>query len=116
MNKNLKNFIFTIILAFVLSLYLPWWSIMIAAFLSGLLIPLKKAAVFFVPFIAVALLWLVQSYLLSRANDFVLAKKIATLLMLEGNLTLLLIITGVVGGFAAGVSGLFSKQLSTITK
>jgi len=116
MNKNIKNFIFTIILAYVLSLYLPWWSVMIATLISGFLIPLKKVAVFFVPFMAVALLWIVQSYILSSANDFTLAKKIATLLMLKGNSTLLLLVTGIVGGLAAGISGIFSKQCITFFK
>jgi hypothetical protein len=116
MNKNTKNFVFTIILAYVLSLYLPWWSVMLAALISGFLIPLKKGAVFFIPFIAIALLWIVQSYMLSSANDFILAKKIATLLMLDGNSTLLLLVAGVVGGLAAGVSGILGKQISTLSK
>jgi hypothetical protein len=116
MNKNTKNFVFTLILSYVLALYLPWYSVMIAALVSGFLIPLKKVAVFFIPFIAVALLWILQSYLLSSANDFVLAKKIATLLMLNGNSTLLLIVAGVIGGIAAGVSGILGKQISTISK
>lgn len=116
MNKNIKNFIFTIILAYVLSLYLPWWSAMIAAFISGFLVPLKKGAVFFIPFIAVALLWIVQSYMHSSGNDFILAKKVATLLMLHGNSTLLLLLAGVVGGIAGGISGVFGKQCSTLFK
>jgi hypothetical protein len=116
MNKNTKNFVFTIILAYVLSLYLPWWSVMLAALISGFLIPLKKGAVFFIPFMAVALLWIIQSYLLSNSNDFVLAKKIAKLLMLDGNSTLLLLVAGVVGGLAAGVSGILGKQISTLSK
>lgn len=116
MNKNAKNFVVTIILAYVLSLYLPWWSVMIAAFISGCLIPLKKAAVFFIPFIAVALLWIIQSYMLSNANDFILAKKIATLLKLNGNTILLLLVTGVVGGLAAGVSGILGRQSSALFK
>ena len=114
MNKNTKNFIFTIILAYVLSLYLPWWSIMIAALISGFLIPLKRGAVFFIPFVAIALMWIVQSYLLSSANEFILAKKIATLLKLNGNSTLLLLATGLVGGLAAGISGIFGKQCSIL--
>ena len=116
MTKNIKNLIFTIILAYVLSLYLPWWSVMLAALISGHLIPLKKGSVFFIPFIAVAGLWIVQSYIIGQANDFVLAKKIATLLMLQGNLTLLLLVTGVIGGLAAGVSGILGKQISTFFK
>jgi hypothetical protein len=116
MTKNIKNLIFTIILAYVLSLYLPWWSVMLAAVISGYLIPLKKGSVFFIPFIAIALLWMIQSYIIGQANDFVLAKKIATLLSLQGNATLLLLVTGIIGGLAAGISGILGKQISTIFK
>jgi hypothetical protein len=116
MTKNIKNLIFTIILAYVLSLYLPWWSVMLAAVISGYLIPLKKGSVFFIPFIAIALLWMVQSYLIGQANDFVLAKKIATLLSLQGNERLLLLVTGIIGGLAAGISGILGKQISTFFK
>lgn len=114
MNNNIKHIILTIILAYVLSLYLPWWSVMLAAAISGFLIPLKKSAVFFIPFIAIALLWTIQSYILSNNNDFILAEKIATLLKLNGNTMLLLIITGVVGGLAAGISGVFANQLRSL--
>jgi hypothetical protein len=116
MTNNTKNFVLTIVLAYVLSIFLPWWSVMLAAIISGCFIPLKKSAVFFIPFLAVALLWIVQSYFLSSSNDFLLAKKIATLLMLNGNSTLLLLVTGVIGGLAAGVSGIFGRQCRTILK
>jgi len=116
MNKNIKNLVLTIILAYVLSFYLPWWSVMIAAIISGFVIPLKKGAVFFIPFIAIALLWIIQSYILSSTNDFILAEKIATLLKLNGNSILLLLVTGIVGGLAAGISGIFGKQCSTLFK
>lgn len=114
MSKNTKHFILIIILAYILSLYLPWWSIMLAALITGFIIPLKKSAVFFVPFIAIALLWIIQSYMLSSANDFILAEKIATLLKLKGNSMLLLVVTGIVGGLAAGFSGIFGKQCNSI--
>ena len=114
MSKNIKNLVFTIILTYVLSLYLPWWSVMIAGIISGFIIPLKKGAVFFIPFIAIVLLWIIQSYILSNANDFILADKIAVLLKLNGNTSLLLLITGVIGGLAAGISGVFGKQSSLI--
>lgn len=114
MRKNIVNFIVTIIFAFILSQFLPWWSVMLASFLTSLLISLKRSAVFFVPFLAIALLWIIQAYLLSSANDFILAKKIAVLLPLSGNAFLLIIVTGLIGGIAAGVSGIFGKQCSTM--
>lgn len=114
MNKNSINFIVTLVLALVLSQFLPWWSIMIAAFISAILVSLKKAAVFFVPFLAVAVLWIAHSFWLGNANDFILAKKIAVLLPLGGNAYILLLVTGIVGGLAAGIAAIFGKQVSLL--
>ncbi|EDP70267.1 hypothetical protein FBALC1_05908 [Flavobacteriales bacterium ALC-1] len=116
MTKNIINFIATIILAYILSLFMPWWSVMTAAFATALFFPLKKIAVFFVPFLGILLLWFVLSYIHSSGNDFTLAKRIAVLLPLGGNPYTLMLITGVVGGLAAGIAAVFGKQLSLTLK
>lgn len=116
MIKNTINFIATVILAYLLALVLPWYSVMIASALTALLIPLKKAAVFLVPFLAILLFWAAYSFVLSSANDFTLAKRIAVLLPLGGNPYLLILVTGIIGGIAAGVSAIFGKQLSAVFK
>ncbi len=110
MKKNLINFSLTILIAIILSQFFPWWSIMISALLTSIFLSLKKSAVFFVPFLAIAVLWMVHAFYISNGNDFVLAKKIAILLPLNGNVTLLILITGIIGGIAAGVSAIFGKQ------
>lgn len=114
MNKNSINFIATLVIAIVLSQFLPWWSIMIASFITGLLISLKKTAVFFVPFLAVALFWMVYSFVLSSSNDFIMAKKISVLLPLQGNPYLLILVTGLIGGIAAGISGILGNQFKEV--
>jgi len=116
MKKNSINFIITIVIAIILSQFLPWWSVMLASFISALILPLKKLAVFFIPFLAITLFWIVYSWSLSSANDFILAKKIAVLLPLGGNQFLLILITGLIGGIATGISAIFGKQLSLILK
>jgi len=116
MSKNSINFIVTIILAYLLSLVLPWYSVMVAAALTAWIIPLKKAAVFFVPFLAILLFWTVYSFVLSNANDFTLAKRIAVLLPLGGNPYLLILVTGLIGGIAAAVAAIFGKQVSVVLK
>lgn len=116
MKKNSTHFIITIILAIVLSLFLPWWSIMIAAFTSGLFFSLKHFYVFLIPFLAIALFWVAYSFWLGNTNDFILAKKIAVLLPLKGSPYLLILITGIIGGLAAGVSGVFGKQCAILLK
>lgn len=112
--KNLYNFVLTLVLSLALSLFLPWWSIMLGAFLAGAIVSLKKAAVFVVPFLAISVLWIINAWILANANDFILSKKIAILLPLDGNTTLLLLITGIVGGIAAGIAGVFGNQFKQI--
>ena len=116
MKKQLLNFVITSIIAIVLSQFLPWWYVMIAGFISSLLISLEKAAVFYIPFLAIFCFWTVYAFILSSSNDFILAKKIAVLLPLGGNPYLLIIVTGLIGGLAAGIAAIFGKQLSTLIR
>lgn len=113
---NLINFLVTVILALILSQFLPWWSVMVAGFVSALFFSLKKAAVFIVPFLAIFLFWVVYAFMMSSRNDFTLAKKIAVLLPLGGNPYILILVTGVVGGLAAGVAAFLGKQCSVLVK
>jgi len=114
MNNKTTNFVITLLFSIGLSFLLPWWGIMVAAILTGFLIPLKKLPVFGIPFLAVFLFWFVYSFWLSKGNDFILAKKIAILLPLNGNQYLLILVTALVGGFAAGISGIFGRQLKQL--
>ena len=84
---------------------------MTAALATALFIPLKKGAVFFVPFLAILLLWFAYSFVLSNGNDFTLAKRISVLLSLGGNPYVLMLVTGIFGGLAAGIAAVFGKQL-----
>lgn len=110
MTKKSINFIATIVVALILSQFLSWWSVLIAAFITAILFRLKKSSVFFIPFSAIATLWIIQAYWLSSTNDFILANKIAILLPLQGNVYLLLLITGIIGGISAGIAAVFGKQ------
>lgn len=116
MNKNILNLISTFVLAFVFSFFMPWWSVMVAAFFTALIFPLKGASVFFMPFLAIFSLWLVYTFMLSSNNDFTLAKKIAVLLPLGGNAYTLILVTSIIGGFAAGVAGIFGRQTRALQK
>lgn len=116
MNRLILNFIVTILIALLLSLFLPWWSVMVAAFVTALFFTLNRSAVFFVPFLAIFIFWAVYAFWLGNVNDFILSKKIAILLPLGGNAWFLILVTGVIGGLAAGVAALFGKQCSLFVK
>lgn len=112
--KTLLNLILTAAFAWAITLFTPWWGIMVAALIVALLLPLKGVRSFLIPFMAIFLLWAFQAYTLSSANDFVMAGKIATLLPLEGNTSLLIVLTAFIGGLAAGSSGLLGKQIRSM--
>lgn len=114
MKKSFLNFVLTLVLAFVLSSFLPWWSGMLAALIISAIVRLRKAAVFIVPFSSVAFLWVLKAYLISSANEFILAERITVLLQIDGNLFLLFLVTGLIGGISAGVAGALGNQISKL--
>ena len=114
MKRNLIHLILVIITALILDQFFPWWSVMVAGFLLSLIQPLKKGSVFFMPFLAIILLWIAQALVISSKNDFTLAKKIAILFPLGGNPYLLILVTGIIGGLAAGVAGVLGNQFRTV--
>ncbi|MGC1632143.1 MAG: hypothetical protein WA749_08530, partial [Gelidibacter sp.] len=62
MKKNLINFVMTLIIAIILSQFLPWWHVMVAGFVSALFFSLNRTAVFLIPFLAVFLFWIVYAF------------------------------------------------------
>ena len=89
---------------------------MLAGGITGFVFPLQNKGVFFAPFFAIFLYWSVYCFVMSSANDFILAKKIAQLLQIGSRPILLILLTGILGGMAAGISGVLGKQLIAIVK
>lgn len=114
--KKLLYLISTAALAWALTLIIPWWGIMIAALVTSFFIAPKNSSAFWIPFVAIGLLWGLQAFIMSEPNDFIMAERIARLFPLEGNVTLLILVTSVIGGVAAGFSGLLGSALAGNTK
>ena len=55
--KFLAALILTALLSFIAGLYLPWWGIVIAAFVVGLLVIQKAGLSFLAGFFGILLLW-----------------------------------------------------------
>lgn len=115
MNKSIINLIVTIILAYTFAaLSMDWWSAMLAASLAGLILPLNGFKVFLMPFLGIFLFWSIYAYLLSSGNDFRLSGQIGELLGVGSRPYLVVLITGLIGGTAAGIAGVFGKQLANL--
>ena len=109
--KFFISLILTALLSFAVCLFLPWWSIAIAAFVVAVLIPQKPFKSFLTGFISLFLLWGGLSFWISNNNDHMLAKKIFVLLLKMDNPYLLIIATALIGALVAGFAALAGSYL-----
>jgi len=87
-------------------LFLPWWSIAIAAFVVAALIPQKPFKSFLTAFIALFLLWGGLSFWMSNNNDDVLAHKVSQLILKMDSPVMLVLATALIGALVAGFAAL----------
>ena len=109
--KFFISFILTALLAFAFCLFLPWWSITIAAFVIAALIPQKPAKAFFTAFIALFFLWGGLSFWMSNNNHHVLAHKVSQLILKMDNPMLLVLATALIGALVSGFAALAGSYL-----
>ena len=112
--KFIVALILTALLSFAASLFLPWWSIAIAAFIAAVFVHQRAFKAFVAAFLALFLLWGLHAFYMDQANDHLLAAKIANVLPLGGNYVLLIIITAFIGGLVAGMAALTGSYLRRV--
>ncbi len=109
--KFTTSLILTALLSFAACLYLPWWSIAIAAFVVAALIPQKPGKAFLAAFIALFLLWGGFSFWISYNNEHILAHKVSVLILKLDNPYLLIAATALIGAWVAGFAALSGSYL-----
>lgn len=117
--KFLFAIILTALLSFAGALFFPWWIIAIAAFLTAIVIHQNAVASFLAAFLALFILWAVQSYLIDVQNEHLLATKIAAILPLGGSYFAVILVTALIGGLVAGLSAMtasFVRKTPQITQ
>ncbi len=95
--------LFILIFAFILNLFLPWWSIAIPGVVFGYLFKEKAVASFLWGFLALFLLWGGQALYIHVANDGIMSGRIAEMLGV-GSPLIVVLITAVLGGFVSGLA------------
>jgi len=110
--KLITSISLTILLAFAVGLFeFPWWSFAITTLAVFTAIPQHPGKSFLAGFISIFCLWVVLAIKIDLANEHILSAKIAAILPLNGNYTLLILLTGIVGGLVAGFSALSGSLL-----
>jgi hypothetical protein len=105
------SLILTALLSFATCLFLPWWSIAIAAFIVALAIPNKPRVSFLSGFLALFLLWALLAVYISTNNNDLLAHKVSLLILKMDSPAILILITGLIGGLVAGFAALTASYI-----
>lgn len=100
------------ILSFVSGQYFPWWAIAVVAFGVAVFIRQKPLPSFISGFLGVFLLWVILSVLINSANAGILAGRMGELLGTGNNPSVLMLVTGLVGGLVAGFASLSASFIS----
>lgn len=104
--KFLISILLTALLAYALGLYLPWWSIAIAAFTIAVLIRQKPMWAFVSGFTALFLLWGLMSWIMSSNNDHILAQRMSMVVLKTASPVLLILLTALIGSLIGGLGAL----------
>ena len=91
--------------AFVLNIFLPWWSIVLPGLIFGYFFKEKPVPSFLWGFLGVFLLWGGQALYTHIFNDGVLSTRIADMLGV-GSPFIVVFITGIIGGLVSGLATL----------
>ncbi|HYF30095.1 MAG TPA: hypothetical protein VD993_03150 [Chitinophagaceae bacterium] len=114
--KFLVSIFLIALLSFALGLYMPWWSLALAAFVVAALIHQRAGKSFLTGFLALFLLWGILAFIIDQQNQQVLSKKVAQLLSLGEGSIVIILITGLVGGLVAGFAAMSGSYLRTVTR
>ncbi|MBP6025236.1 hypothetical protein [Ferruginibacter sp.] len=109
--KFFVSLLLTALLSFAACLYLPWWSIAVAAFIVAALIPQSAVKSFLTGFTALFLLWGALSFWISNNNEHLLAHKVSMVLLKMDNSWVLIFATAIIGALVAGFGALSGSFL-----
>ncbi|HUH32300.1 MAG TPA: hypothetical protein VLZ28_00020 [Daejeonella sp.] len=102
-------FLLILIISLILQFFLPWWIIALVAFGMSFWKAQTAGRAFGSGFAAIFLLWVIMGLIYSIPNENLLANRIAEMLTLPASSfgwIVILLVSGIVGGLAAGLSAL----------
>ncbi|MGZ5252766.1 MAG: hypothetical protein ACXWV4_00080 [Flavitalea sp.] len=113
----MKFFLSTILIALVslvLGMFLPWWTVAIAAFGIVYLYRLRPGLAFLSGFAGVFICWALVALFRENANDGILSHKIALIFPLGGSGALLILVSALIGGLVGGMAGLTASLIHRV--
>ncbi|MEX0928886.1 MAG: hypothetical protein WD266_05735 [Balneolales bacterium] len=105
MTYHTLSWLYIMLLALAVQLFLPWWSVAIVSAAVGAWLGRKSLQAFLSGFAGIASLWLIASTYIHFSNEGILSGRIADMMGLP-NAFFLILVTALCGGIVGGLSSL----------
>lgn len=116
MIKFLISLIICPLLAYALGMVLPWWSVAIAGLLTGFFIPQHRLLAFLSSFLGLFIFVGILIFMISQANNHILAQKIGMLVLKNKNENLIILASALIAAMVAGISAITGRSLAIVFK
>ena len=108
--KTLRAILLTALVSLMLQLFLPWWSIVIAAALVAISFSQSTFRSFIAGFFGTAIVWWGYASMIDVKTQSVLSSKIAELFH-AGSPVILILISGLIAGVVGGLAAMSGNEL-----
>lgn len=113
--RMLKHFFILLISFWLVTLFLPWWALVIPAIFLGAVFFQNSIRAFTLGFLSLSAAWLFQILYIDMLNESILSSRIADMAGL-GHSWMIIAITALLGGLLGGTGTLFGSQIRAVLR
>lgn len=103
MKYSLRLMLVIVVVGAIIGMYLPWYAMGISAAIIAYVLGMKTKGSFVIGFAAGFILWALAAYYTVLGHPSTLPSRMASLLPLKGQVSLLYVVTGIIGGVTTGL-------------
>lgn len=111
----MRDFFLLLLTFWLTTLFLPWWALLIPAFILGVALFVKNIPAFLTGFAAGFTAWGLQVLYIDIANQSILSARIAELLGV-GQSWIVILLTALIGGIIGALGTLLGTQFRLLFK
>lgn len=111
----MRAFIAILFFSWLLTLFFPWWGVVIPGILFGAMFLKSGVKAFFIGFAATGLAWFLQALYIDIANESILSIRIAEM-MGVGSHWIILLATFLIAALLGGLATVTGYLLKTVLK
>ncbi len=103
--KLFAHIIVVLMISWLLQTFLPWWTMAVGAFATGLLFRQGGFLSFVAGLLGVGLLWFGMAYYIDSSTGSILSAKVASIFPTK-TVGLLMLVTALIGGLVGGLASM----------